>query len=131
MRSEAMNRLPCRSAIALALVLTTAPAWAAGRSVPSQADLDYRQERARCLRGESNQDRATCLKEAGAAYQEARRGQLGKATAGELSRNATQRCDAQPPADRGACVQRILGAGSTKGSVEGGGLLRETETKVE
>lgn len=126
-----MNRLPFRCASALALALTLAPAWGAGKSVPSQAQLDYRQERARCLRGESGQDRATCLKEAGAAYEEARRGRLGQAPAADLARNATQRCEAQPPADRAACVQRILGAGAAEGSVEGGGLIRRSETKSE
>jgi hypothetical protein len=47
-----------------------------------------------------------------------------------LEANATARCEAQPAADRAACVQRILGAGSTQGSVGGGGLIRQTETPV-
>ena len=41
---------------------------------------------------------------------------------------ATQRCAAQPPEDRGACMQRILGAGNAEGSVGGGGLLRRSES---
>jgi hypothetical protein len=117
--------LPCAIALALAGGLT--PALAAGSGKPSSAQSEYQQERARCLRGDSGQDRATCLQEAGAAYEEARRGRLGSAPAADLSRNATQRCDAQPPADRDACVQRILGAGSTQGSVPAGGVLRQTE----
>ena len=65
---------------------------------------------------------------AGAGYEEARRGRLGTASAPDLAGNATRRCEAQPAADRAACAQRILGAGTAEGSVEGGGLLRQTET---
>jgi hypothetical protein len=109
-------------------LITLAPAWAADKSPASQAQGTYQQERARCLSGQSHQDRATCLKEAGAAYDEARRGGLGNATSADLARNATQRCEAQPAADQAACAQRVLGAGSAQGSVESGGLLRQAET---
>lgn len=119
-----------RGALALALALAITPAWSAGKAKLSQAQADYQQERARCLRGDSGQPRATCLKEAAAAYDEARRGRLGNAEGADLARNATQRCDAQPQADREACVQRILGAGNAKGSVGGGGLIRRSETPV-
>lgn len=115
---------------AVALVLALAPAaWAAGNKGTSQAQQRYQQERARCLSGQSHQDRATCLKEAGAAYDEARRGRLDN-SGSDFTQNATQRCNAQPPEDREACVQRILGAGSAQGSVEGGAIIRQTETKV-
>jgi hypothetical protein len=123
-----VNTIRNPAALALAMLLAAAPAWAAGPAKTSQAQVDYRQDRARCLRGESGQDRATCLKEAGAAYQEARRGALSAPTGTDLTRNATQRCEAQPPADREACVQRILGAGTAEGSVQGGGLIRSTES---
>jgi hypothetical protein len=124
-----MNRIAMHPAWALALLLAAGGACAAGKSTTSQAQRDYQQERARCLRGDSGQDRATCLKEAGAAYEEARRNRLGNAPGADLARNATQRCEAQPPADREACVQRIQGARTTEGSVGGGGVLRQTETK--
>jgi len=124
-----MNPVAFRCALALALVVSIHPAWAAGKAKLSQAQIDYQHERARCQRGESGQSLATCLKEAGAAYDEARRGSLGNTQPADLARNATQRCDAQPAGDREACMQRILGAGKTEGSVSGGGLLRETETK--
>lgn len=123
-----MNRIPFTAAAALVLATALAPAWAGGKVTPSAAQTAYQQERARCLSGQSQQDRTTCLREAGAAYDEARRGGLGNVSASDLSRNATQRCEVQPPADRQACMQRILG-GSAQGSVEGGGLLRQTETK--
>ncbi|MBE7367927.1 hypothetical protein [Ramlibacter pallidus] len=113
----------------LALAAGLSPAWAADPGL-SQPQATYEQERARCLRGQTQQDRATCLKEAGASRDEARRGGLAAPPGTDLLRNATQRCEAQPPADREACVQRIHGAGSTSGSVEGGGQIRQTETPV-
>ncbi|HEY8708690.1 MAG TPA: hypothetical protein VIM34_11920, partial [Burkholderiaceae bacterium] len=60
--------------------------------------------------------------------QEARRNRLESGSGFEA--NATARCQAQPAEDREACVQRIMGAGSTQGSVEGGGLIREAVTPV-
>jgi hypothetical protein len=114
----------CAAALALALV----PAMAAGKAELAQAKKAFQQERARCLKGDTNQDRATCLKEAGAAYDEARRGNLGSAAGSDLESNATRRCQAQPVADRADCVRRIQGAGQTSGSVQGGGLIRESQT---
>jgi hypothetical protein len=114
----------------LALVLACVPAaWSAGKGV-SEAQQRYNQERALCLSGQSQQDRATCLREAGAALQEAKRNRLDNSGGGSFQANATARCNAQPAADREACVQRIMGAGSTQGSVEGGGVIRETVTPV-
>ena len=82
------------------------------------------------MSGKSQQDKATCLKEAKAAYQESRRSGLGTQGDAQLSSNATQRCRAQPVADRAACVDRIVGAGTSEGSVKGGGVIRRTESKV-
>ncbi|MEJ5989232.1 hypothetical protein WG902_04480 [Ramlibacter sp. PS3R-8] len=122
-----MNFLLGTAAATLAAAIA-APGWAAGPPA-TQAETNYQQERARCLAGQSNQAQETCLKEAGAAQDETRRGSLGGASAADLERNATQRCEAQPPADRAACIQRTLG-GSTDGSVGGGGVIRQTETPV-
>lgn len=121
-----MNSALRIASAALAAAALNASGWAAGPP-GSQAETNYQQERARCLAGQSSQARETCLKEAGAAREEAGRNTLGTSTAADLERNATQRCEAQPPADRAACVQRILG-GSADGSVGGGGVIRQTET---
>jgi hypothetical protein len=115
---------------AVALVLCVAPAWSGGKKPMSEAQQRFQQERAACMSGSSHQDRATCLKEAAAAHQEARRGGLSGGGSVDLSQNATGRCDAQPPAERQACIQRILGAGSASGSVEGGGVLRQSESQT-
>jgi hypothetical protein len=128
-KEKRMRRFAFHCTIAIALAAAISPAWSADKAGMSQAQADYQRERARCLRGESGQVVATCLKEAGAAFEEARHGGLGNVTSGDLASNATQRCNAQPPADREACVQRILGADrSSEGSVGGGGVLRSTET---
>jgi hypothetical protein len=111
------------AACAAAAVLASAPALA--RSSDADARARYASERAACLKGSSNQDRATCLKEAGAALQEARRGQLATAAGSELESNRVARCEVQRGADRDDCVLRMQGAGTAPGSAQGGGILRE------
>ena len=114
-----------RSGLALcaaSALFSASAALAAGG--PSEAQQRYLQERARCESGQSHQDRATCLKEAGAAYAEAKRGRLDDGAA-PYRQNALARCEVLPPDDRSACRARIEGAGVTSGSVEGGGIYRE------
>jgi hypothetical protein len=120
-----MNCVGRTALVAVAMMMVPA-AWSAGHKQLSEAQQRYQQQRAACVRGQSHQDRTTCLKEAAAAYQEARRGHLGNR--GNFAQNATSRCDAQPEGERQACIQRILGAGSAEGSVEGGGILRRSES---
>jgi len=95
----------------------------------SSAQAIYQQDRAACMSGQTNQDRATCLREAGAALQEARRGGLDDRQ-GEYERNRLLRCDSQPAEDRQDCVRRMSGEGTTSGSVAGGGIIRELVTPV-
>jgi len=94
----------------------------------SEAQLRFQQERAACYNGASNQDRATCLKEAGAAYQEARNGALAHGDR-TLTANRTARCAALPQPDRDECVLRMQD-GSSSGSARDGGILREHTTTV-
>ena len=91
------------------------------------ANARYQAEKAVCTSDQSNQDRATCLKEAGAALAEDRRGRLGS-PGGDYSQNAVSRCEALPADERDACQRRMQGEGMTSGSVEAGGLLREIVT---
>jgi hypothetical protein len=126
-----MNLIARTAGAALAAGLTlvySSTAWSAGTS--SQAQQNYRQERAHCMSGKSQQDKATCLKEAQGAYQESRRGGLKTQGDAQLTNNTTDRCGAQPEAGRAACLERVTGAGSSEGSVKGGGILRQTETRV-
>jgi hypothetical protein len=112
------------AACAAALGLASASALA---RAPDEAQSRYNTERAVCMQGLSNQDQATCLKEAGAALQEARRGQLSTPAGGELEHNQLARCDAQRGTDRDDCVVRMQ-AGVTTGSARDGGILREATT---
>jgi len=116
------------SACAAASLLLFTGAAMAGAS--SEAQQRYRDERAACMNGASNQDRATCLREAGAALQESRRDRLARGTTRELGANRMQRCDALPDQDRGDCQMRMNGQGSTSGSAMQGGILRELERPV-
>lgn len=89
----------------------------------------YQKERAACLNGQTHQDRATCLKEAGAARGEARRGHLTD-NASSYEQNALMRCNALPAADREDCARRVRGEGTVSGSVGTGGIYRETTTII-
>ena len=115
--------------LAASSMLVSTLALAAGRSALAEAQATYKQDRAACMRGEGGQDRATCLKEAAAALQEAKRGGL-TSNRSEQKRNQTVRCDYQPAHDREDCMRRMRGEGTTTGSVQGGGVLRELTVPV-
>ena len=115
----------------MASVLSAATAFAVESFAGNTAASSYERERAACMDGSSQQDRATCLKEAGAARDEARRGHLGaNAKESGIQANATARCNALPAKDRDDCIARINGAGTTSGSVKEGGIYRELVTKT-
>lgn len=118
-RSTAIRTsVTARLALLTAGALLSASAFAADTSVTSNTQA----ERARCESGQSNQDRATCLKEVGAAQGEARAGNLNDG--GAYDKNATDRCNALPASDRSACLGR-LNSGTTSGSAQSGGIIRE------
>ena len=110
-----------------AFLCTTAGLAAEGRS-PSDAQTRYQQDRAMCESGQSHQDRATCLREAGAALDAAKRGRLNDGPA-QYRQNALIRCDALPTEERNACQARMEGQGVTRGSVAEGGIYRELVTR--
>jgi len=116
-----------RGWMSLALGAGCVCALAATDATPPSAAMRYQQERAVCMSGQSPQDRATCLSEAGAAFAEAKRGRLDDGNT-QFELNALKRCAALPEGDRPACAARIQGQGSTSGSVAGGGILREIVT---
>ena len=125
-----MNRiLKLASGLSLGLTLCTAGSLLAADSmVLTNAKAVYERDRAACMSGATGgQDRATCLKEAGAALQESKRGSLNDGQA-QFEQNRVLRCDSQPTQDRPDCLRRMNGEGTTSGSVEGGGILRELVT---
>jgi len=107
--------------LAAVALLSTAAHAAGGDSARAR----FEQERARCLSGQSHQDRATCLKEANNAYAEARRGRLDNRQQAAYQRNALARCERLPAADQPDCMARVQGQGTVSGSVESGGVYRE------
>ena len=88
------------SACAVGVMLVAGMAAAAGGDL-SEAQARYRQDRAACMSGQSHQDRATCLREAGAALQEAKRARLGDGQ-GSYERNRLVRCERLTAEERGA-----------------------------
>ena len=110
--------------VTLALAGVAGPVQALSPAESKMVEARYQQERSQCLDGSSNQDRATCLREAGAARAEARKNGLGDST-DPYTENQRQRCAALPGTDRNDCLARMQGKGSTSGSVAAGGVLRE------
>jgi hypothetical protein len=119
---------PVVSACAVAALLFAGMAAAAGGKL-SDAQARYQQDRAACVNGQSNEDRATCLREAGAALQAAKRGRLGD-DQGSYEKNRLLRCEPLPASDREDCVRRMHGEGTVKGSADSGGTYRELRTTV-
>jgi hypothetical protein len=95
----------------------------------AEAQARYRQEMEVCNSGHSNQDLATCQREARNALAEYKRGLLGNGNA-RFSDNARRRCEALSGDERRDCLSRMRGEGIQEGSVAGGGILRETITTV-
>lgn len=103
----------------------------ASSTASQAAQAQYQIERQACLRGESGQDTATCLKEAGAALAEARRATLSTGESDEaLTRNALARCERVAADDQAACRRMVRGEGKRSGSVKGGGVATELTTVV-
>lgn len=113
------------SSMALLALSVSFSATAAGAASGSlDANARYQADRTVCNSGQSNQDRTTCLKEAGAALQESKMGHLNNDSAAQKA-NASLRCNALPADDRDACQRRMNGEGTTTGSAPEGGLIRE------
>jgi hypothetical protein len=101
---------------------------AADKAAVDAARARYEQDRQVCASGRSNQDRATCMREAQAALAEVQRGRAGDGNA-NYARNAKARCAALPSDQRQACEARMQGAGTTSGSAAAGGIYRELVTR--
>lgn len=121
---------------ALAWVMLTACGGFAGLSAAHAADTaasiqaQYQQDVQRCNAGQTSQSKATCLQEAGAARDEAQRNQLDNNQSANYGANATDRCTKLPQPQRENCLLQMRSPTKTQGSVEGGGVLRETVIQV-
>lgn len=112
------------------LLLAIPGAMAADSPTSESARARYVKERAACLSGASNQERAVCLEEAGAGLQAARRSGLDDSTPNQQAQNNLSRCDALPAGDRADCIRRMSGEGITSGSAADGGIYREISSPI-
>jgi hypothetical protein len=112
--------------------LCGASALAATAAAPGSSEIQvrYEQERSRCLAGQSGQPQETCLTEAAAARDAAKRNQLNDGDV-KYRKNAKERCDALSGDDKRDCIARVKSAPNTtqSGSVKGGGIVKETVTR--
>lgn len=130
--SPVLSRL--MAGIGLSLLMATGAAVAqvpitATGTTGIDASGNVQKEREACMTGRTQQDQATCLREANNAAAEKRSGKLDNAGA-QFEANARQRCEVLTGQDRTACEARVMGYGNTQGSVAGGGVIREVETVV-
>ncbi|MBU4609479.1 hypothetical protein IMZ29_02620 [Achromobacter sp. GG226] len=110
---------------AVGAVLCAGTAFAATPSTSAQDR--YAAERAACESGRSGQDRATCMREVGAARQERQRNNLNNVQSdAQLRANAAARCDRLPPERREGCMALRGDNVQVQGSVPGGAILRQT-----
>jgi len=134
---QALARLSYATFFALALC---AGAWSppglaangtqAGASSSQSPEARYKSDVARCRSGDTNQDLKTCMREAGAALNEARHHRLMNQDT-NYDQNATDRCNALPANERQDCITQMSGGDTTiQGSVESGGILRETTITI-
>ena len=116
-----------KSCLAAGLLLSMGSAMAAVNPADADIQARYERERAVCLTGKSNQDQPTCLKEAGAARDVARRGLLDEGNP-NYRRNQLDRCKALSGDEAKDCLLRMKGAGTVSGSASAGGIYRELTT---
>jgi hypothetical protein len=118
-------------ALASPVALAASPAGA-GSSQTAAINAQYQREVARCKSGQTNEDPATCLKEAGAARQQAMQGGLDNQPGvnQDYSQNALDRCKLVPADQRKDCMALMQDPSQTEGSVGSGGVLRTYEYQV-
>ncbi|ARP95425.1 hypothetical protein [Bordetella genomosp. 13] len=129
MQTSAISRLTSLCG-ALALGAALLPAASMAQSAAKSAQEQYRLDVQRCNAGQTNQDRRTCLQEAGAALEESRRNRLDDKQQGRYDQNALNRCSALPAAQQQDCMTQMQSPTRVHGSVMGGGVLRETIIQV-
>lgn len=116
-------------AVTAAAAQVVSGAGAAPGTTGIDASGNYQHEVQSCLSGRTQEDQATCLREARNAQAERQRGDL-QMPGQQYQANAMQRCNVLGGEEKAACQARMMGYGETSGSVAGGGVLREVETVV-
>ncbi|WP_246842363.1 MULTISPECIES: hypothetical protein [Achromobacter] len=115
---------------AAGLMLAAGAVHAADATGRGKGQSQYQQDIAACKSGATGQDPAACMREAGAARQEAARQNLREASPDQYQQNMIDRCNRLPEASRQDCVTQMTSPTNVRGSVQGGGVLRETVIQV-
>jgi len=116
------------SLLVVTAALGASPALAAGTSSAAASEARYQRDAAVCLSRGYKGARNECLSDASTA-RASREPVTIDPDPGRYARNALKRCDALQDPDRGDCVARMQGQGTTSGSVAGGGIYRELVTR--
>ena len=115
-------------------LLFTSFCLAAHAQTPAQPQDEltarYQQDLAECEAQQATQDLAACHLEARNALAEAKRNLLNDTTANLFEKNQFKRCRVFKGDDREACEARVRNEGSSTGSVQSGGILREVVRPV-
>ena len=114
------SRALCAAGLVLGAAHAADPIGRAG------IQAQYEQDVANCKKGTTGQDRSACLREAGAAREEANRQRLQEGSTSQLQQNMLDRCNRLPQASRQDCITQMTSPTQVRGSVQGGGVLRET-----
>ncbi|MEY4725734.1 MAG: hypothetical protein RLZ36_361 [Pseudomonadota bacterium] len=118
---------------ATALFCATWSLGAQAQTTPPPTDelqARYQQDLAECEAQQATQDLAACRLEARNALAEAKRNLLSETTANLFERNQFKRCRVFKGDDREACEARVRNEGTSTGSVQSGGILREVVRPV-
>ena len=111
-----------RSTLVAACALSAAGVW---------AQTTYEQDRAACMRSDSQHERTSCLREAAAVRAQSKKSMpMMNSTPESRMQNAMKRCTELPPESKATCERMVHGEGTVSGSVEGGGTIRELVTTV-
>ncbi|HBT33126.1 MAG TPA: hypothetical protein DEB15_09980 [Pusillimonas sp.] len=104
----------------------------AGANAQTQTpEQRYQQELRQCEQLSPTVDMQACKREAGAALQATRQGNLKNNNGMNYDSNKTGRCASLPANQRDECMMQMSGQNTrTMGSVEEGGILRETTITV-
>jgi hypothetical protein len=132
MKFDKTPALLCIAAtVAAACSTFSVGAIAATAAAPAPAEARYQQDRANCLAGKTAESQTTCLREAAAALQAARKHDLRTPTPAEVAANERRRCEALSGDDKKDCLKRADNIDTTvSGSVAAGGDLKETVTII-
>jgi hypothetical protein len=119
----ALQALLCASFGLAAQAQTSAPPL-------DELQARYQQDLAECEAQQATQDLTACRLEARNALAEAKRNLLSETTANLFEKNQLKRCRVFKGDDREACEARVRNEGSSTGSVQSGGILREVVRPV-